>query len=425
MQKFIILLALLAFEACQQAKPSEQALHYRQAAEFEPSEAIWLLWSNYNHRADLPNEQATLDIINALVPHVKVKLVVANDSVYQYARRKIRPDLLEKQQVSIFKLPYQEFWARDMGPSFVLNQAGQLAMADFNFNAWGTGSLQDSVVKMDETLDERVAKLMKLPIVSTSLITEGGNHEVNGKGVLMLTEKVERGRNPKLSLTQIEKEYQRVLGIKKVIWLKEGLHEDDHTHRGTLQGAHGEKLYNLLTTNGHVDEMARFVDAHTILLAQVDSMDRTEPIGRENHRRMSENLRILRRARDQDGKPFRIIPMPLPKLIVDTLRPGDGTYDLISTMQYEDGSKFPIGKPVLGIAAASYLNFLIANDCVLMPSYYKKGGDLEVKKRDAQAQAILRSVFPQKKIIPIDALAVNFGGGGIHCITINEPKSKQ
>jgi agmatine deiminase len=140
---------------------------------------------------------------------------------------------------------------------------------------------------------------------------------------------------------------------------------------------------------------------------------------------MSENLRILRRARDQDGQPFRIIPMPLPKLIVDTLRPGDGTYDLISTMQYEDGSKFPIGKPVLGIAAASYLNFLIANDCVLMPSYYKKGGDLEVKRRDAQAQAILRSVFPKKKIIPIDALAVNFGGGGIHCITINEPKSKQ
>jgi agmatine deiminase len=233
MQKFLFLLALLALEACQQTKPSEQPAHYHQAAEFEPSEAIWLLWSNYNHRADLPNEQATLDIINALVPHVKVKLVVANDSVYQYARRKIRPDLLEKQQVSIFKLPFQEFWARDMGPSFVLNQAGQLAMADFNFNAWGTGSLQDSVVKMDESLDERVAKLMKLPIVSTPLITEGGNHEVNGKGVLMLTETVERGRNPKLSLTQIEKEYQRVLGIKKVIWLKEGLHEDDHTHRGT------------------------------------------------------------------------------------------------------------------------------------------------------------------------------------------------
>jgi agmatine deiminase len=107
------------------------------------------------------------------------------------------------------------------------------------------------------------------------------------------------------------------------------------------------------------------------------------------------------------------------------LHPGDGTYDLISTSDFENGHQFPKGKPVLGIAAASYLNFLIANGCVLVPAYYRPGADPEVKKRDEQAQSILRSVFPQKKIIPIDALAVNFGGGGIHCITINEPKSKQ
>lgn len=426
MQKITIAFTslLILLLGCNDPEPIKQRL-YHQAAEFEPTEAIWLLWSNYDHRTDMPNEQATLDIISALAPHVKVKLIVANDSLYQHARSKIRPDWLEKQQVSIFKLPYQEFWARDMGPSFVLDWQGKLAMADFNFNAWGIGSLQDSMVKMDESLDERVAKMMKLPVISSNLITEGGNHEVNGQGTLMLTEKVARGRNPKLSLTQIEKEYQRLLGVRKIIWLKEGLYEDDYTQRSPLPGPKGENLYTLLTTNGHIDEMARFVDAHTVLLAQVDSNDLDEPIGRENQRRLTQNLRILKTARDQDGKAFKIIRMPLPKLVVDTLRPGDGTYDLISISNFENGHQFPNGKPVLGIAAASYLNFLIANGCVLVPAYYRPGADAEVKRRDEQAQAILRSAFPQKKIIPIDALAVNFGGGGIHCITINEPKSKQ
>jgi agmatine deiminase len=103
---------------------------------------------------------------------------------------------------------------------------------------------------------------------------------------------------------------------------------------------------------------------------------------------------------------------------------GDGVYDIIKNYSYKDGTVFPKGKPVKVIAAASYLNFLIANDCVLMPKYWKEGLPLAVKERDAEALSILQSVFPGKKIIALDVLAVNLGGGGIHCITRNEPKVK-
>jgi agmatine deiminase len=116
------------------------------------------------------------------------------------------------------------------------------------------------------------------------------------------------------------------------------------------------------------------------------------------------------------------VRVPLPRLITGTLRPGDGVYDLLAEMEYADGSDFPKGKPIRAIAAASYLNFLIANDAVLVPRYGTPGGDAATLRRDAEAHAILQQVFPDRKIVPINALAVNWGGGGIHCITMNEPK---
>ena len=111
----------------------------------------------------------------------------------------------------------------------------------------------------------------------------------------------------------------------------------------------------------------------------------------------------------------------MPKHTFITLQTGDGVYEAIKDFDYKDGSVFPKGKRVKIIAAASYLNFLIANDCVLMPTYWKEGISLDVKKRDAEAMSVLQSVFPNKKIIPMDVLAVNMGGGGIHCITRNQP----
>ena len=170
-----------------------------------------------------------------------------------------------------------------------------------------------------------------------------------------------------------------------------------------------------------MDETARFVNDSTILLAEPVDFD--DPIDQENKRRMDVNFDILKRATDQDGKPFKIVRMPLPKLMFSTLKPNDGVYEIIKNFNYKDGSKFPVGKPIKVVTASSYLNFLIANDVVLMAKYYgEQTQDLAVRKRDEAAENVLKSVFLNKKIIGINAFPINLGGGGIHCITRNEPK---
>ncbi len=402
------------------------AINYRQAAEFEPTEAVWLIWSNYDHKEGFSNHKTQSDIITALLPYVKIKLIVPNDSTIDALKSEKTPlsilakTAIENGRLSFFKEDYQEFWARDMGPAFLIGSDGKLAIADFNFSGWGYGKTTDVEVQKDEKLDEKLAAKMGLKTLSTDLITEGGDHEVNGKGTLMVCESVELTRNPTMTKTQIEAEFKRVLGIKKVIWLEKGLIEDDYTFTKRLKNKRGDSVYTVLTTNGHVDETARFVNDSTIVLAEPVDLD--EPIDQENKRRMDANFSILQKATDQDGKPFKIVRMPLPKLMFSTLKPNDGVYEIIKNFEYKDGSKFPKGKPVKVVAASSYLNFLIANDVVLMAKYWRRGLDADIKKRDEAAERVLKSVFPNKKIVGIDAFAVNLGGGGIHCITRNEPK---
>ena len=399
---------------------------YRRAAEFEPMEAIWLLWSNYDHKDGYSNHKVQNNIITALLPYVKIKLVVPNDATMNAILSDKGPlsilakTAIENGRLSFFKEDYQEFWTRDMGPAFVVGSDGKLAIADFNFNNWGYGKTTDPLTIKDEKLDEKLAAKLNLKTVSTDLITEGGDHEVNGKGTLIVCESVELTRNPTMNLAQIEAEFKRVLGIKKVVWLKFGLYEDDYTFSGRLRNKNGDSLYTVLTTNGHVDETARFVNDSTILLAEPVDLD--DPIDKENKRRMDANFNILKQSTDQDGRPFNIVRMPLPKLMFSTLKPNDGVYEAIKDFTYNDGSIFPKGKPVKVIAASSYLNFLIANDVVLMAKYWQEGIAISIKSRDKAAEAVLKSVFPKKKIIGIDAFAVNLGGGGIHCITQNEPK---
>jgi len=414
------ILLILLIIACH-PKPVAEHFAVRRPAEFEPTEAVWLLWSNYEHKQGFSNEQVTIDLIQALLPYVKVKLVLPSDSVLQRVQPMLPTTALQSGQLTLYNLPYWEFWARDMGPSFVLDEKGKLNVTDFNFNAWGYALPGDPVAALDEKLDERIAALLKLPLRSSDMITEGGDHEVNGQGTMLLTESVEKNRNPQWSLTQIEAEFRRMLGVKKIIWMGQGLREDDHTFAGPFYDQSNQPIYNVVTTNGHADEYVRFAAADLLLLAQADSTS-SDPLEQENSRRLEENYRRLKAATDQNGRPFRIVRVPLPHPIISTMEPGDGIYDYISTLDYQDGSQFPVGQPIHVIAAASYLNFLVANGCVLMPTYWKAGMDAKVQARDEEVRAILQSAFPNKIIIPIDALAVNFGGGGIHCITMNEPR---
>ncbi|MFD1315635.1 agmatine deiminase family protein [Namhaeicola litoreus] len=418
---YVFLFVGISIFSCKSLEQKETISSVRFPGEFEKQESIWLIWPTEDHIKGMSNEEVSAQIILALHKSQKVNIAVADEEVEKNAKTYLANKSIQSENISFKIIPSIQMWIRDMGPNFVISQKGEKEIVDFNFNSWGYAEVKDPDNQVEEKFDEMVAKKTNLKLISSELISEGGNRESNGEGVLMTTESVELGRNPGWTKKQIEAEFQRTLGINKVIWLKEGVKEDDHTFKGPIVTKSGEKAYTVVTTNGHIDEFARFVNDHTILLAEVDSEELDDPIALENHRRLEENYKILKEATDQDGKPFEIIRIPMPKTILGIMKPGDPVYDYIATLDYQDGSSFPTGEPIKVIMAASYLNFLIANEVVLMQKYYSYEEDLSLKETDEKAKKILESLFPMKKVIAIDASAINFGGGGIHCITMQEP----
>lgn len=420
MMSRLFFFVFLCLFACR-PQPEKEISVLRQPAEFESTDAVWIIWPPSDHTTNTSNSEVTLNILEALGSDLDIVVTCANEALYKEAQAQISLRFKEQNNISITRINSVELWARDMGPNFVETTDGQLAVVDFNFDSWGYSDTTDADNKIEEAYDREAASLLEFPVIRSKMITEGGNREVNGKGTLMLTETVERGRNPNMSLEEMEAEFKRTLGVTNVVWLKEGLREDDHTFLGPIELEDGEKAYTVVTTNGHIDEYARFVNDSTILLAAVDSADLKDPIAMENHLRMSENYQILKEARDQDGRPFNIIRVTLPRTIVSTMKPGDGVYEYIKTLDYQDGSTFPEGEEINVIAAASYLNFLITEKVVIGQKYWREGMELVIQERDKQAEATLASVFPNRKIVMLDALAVNLGGGGIHCITMQQP----
>ncbi|MCM4152565.1 agmatine deiminase family protein [Arenibacter sp. N53] len=415
---FVISLLMLS---CSSPKKTDPLFVVNQPAEFESQEAIWLIWPSTDHKEGESVEQVTLAIIEALMGNLEIVITCKDRELLAHAQETLKNHFGELTKLKLLQLPSIEIWARDMGPIFVETNQNTLAIADFNFNSWGYSDTLNIDTKTEELYDERVAKHLQLPVISSTMISEGGNREVNGRGTLITTEAVEMDRNPHMTKEEMEKEYKRLLGVKKIIWLKKGLVEDDHTFLGPVTTLEGQKAYTVVTTNGHVDEFARFVNDSTILMAKVDSVELNDPIAFENHKRMKENYRILSESTDQDGEPFTIIEMPLPGTIFSTMGPGDYVYEYIKTLDYGNGSTFPKGESVTVIAALSYLNFIITNKVVIGQRCWREGMPDELKLKDEKAKQILQSVFPDRKVIMIDALAVNLGGGGIHCISMHQP----
>lgn len=411
----------LFISSCNSPKEKDNLVVISKPAEFQQQEAIWLIWPSTDYKKGESIENVTLSIIQAINGQEKIVISCKNATLLNHAKEVIRTRFGNLKNITLIELPNFDIWARDMGPIFVQTNQNTMAIADFNFNSWGYSDTLDPDNKTEEMYDERVGNHLKLPVISSSMISEGGNHEVNGKGTLMITEAVEKNRNPTVSKEKMEVEYKRLLGVKKVIWLKQGLVEDDHTFRGPITTSGGEKAYTVITTNGHIDEFARFVNDSTILLAQVDNPETGDPIALENYKRIEENYKILSAATDQDGKPFTIVRMPLNRTVYSTLSPGDWVYDYIKTLSYQDGSTFPDGDTIKVIAALSYLNFIITNKVIIGQSCWREGMPNELKLQDEKASGVLQSIFPDRQVIMLDALAVNLGGGGLHCISMQQP----
>jgi agmatine deiminase len=389
-------------------------------AEWEPHASIWMAWPVDEYVKDRPFAEVQMAMIRALVRHVTVDLVIQDADDAARVKRLFVERNVPLERVRFHPVPHTDIWFRDMGPLFVSDRKGALKVVDLKFNLWGTADLQDMSARVDEAVDRLVASRLKLPTVPSAMILEGGALEFNGQGTVLTTEAVVFDRNPKMTRDEAEAELKRLFNIRKVVWIKKGLAEDDHPLRGVLPGT----LFTL-GTNGHVDEFVRFVDARTLLLTVITAAEaKADPIARISYDRLEAAFDVLKNATDQDGKSFRIIRVPAAPMVINTVKPGDYVYDeLLSKYEYKDGTKIKKGEPIRVIAANSYLNFLVTNGVVLVPKYGQPGRPVWVHDRDEQVRRLLEDAFPGRQIVQINAENINLGGGGMHCITQQQPAS--
>ncbi len=401
--------------------------------EWEPHEAVWLGWED----ADSSYYPVIANTIKALMPTVQVKIAVRSDSLLRICKEYLSRSAIDTTAVLFYIMPGERYWIRDHGATFLVNGQGELAVADFDWSLYGMEGWynqyyhnnKDSVQKRLKNFDKnkntgKVDSLMalatKAAIVKSDIIIEGGAIEVNGKGTLILCEAVALQRNPGKSKQELEDGFKKALGVSKVIWMKQGLLEDAHIYQLHL------RKYSTMGTGGHTDEFVRFADSKTILLAWVDESEISKhPFNKVNYERMAENLRILEASTDQDGKPFRIIKVPLPDIIQRKIivkeKLGDGDSINVKPDFFIPEQRPAVGDTLWNVAAASYLNYLVSNGVVILPTYVNQGSS---SAKENRIREIFKTVYPERKQVFVACMPQNWDGGGIHCSTQQEPKRK-
>jgi len=413
----LILLSLtLIFISCNN---KESTTDFYMPAEFEPQEAVYVGWFN-NPRKD----SVAAEIVSALYNSVQVKIFYSKESMKHNANILLSGYGVDSNKINWIRDTLHYDFPRDPGPIFLLNNSGEMKIADFNWNVYGYEYVYkdfqlDKFDSLYGGIESREAKRLGVDLISSEIVNEGGAFEVNGNGVMMAIEETALQRNPGKSINEIEKEYLRLTGCKKMIWLKCSVIHD--------RAFDGPTIDNWFTggANGHIDEMARFVSPNTILLAKISDEERSSnPISNLDYEILKQNYKILQQATDLNGKPFRILRVPTPNLNVADYF----TEIIVSDEWREDGSlnlsSFANGDTIKITKAVTYMNFFISNDVVLIAKYWKEGMTESEKKKDEEVKKILQQEFPERKIIQINPLAINLGGGGIHCATQQQPKRK-
>ncbi len=405
---------------------------FRTVGEFEKQESVLMAWSTVEFACKGYNmDNVSLEIVRNLYGNVKIFICCDNEEVKQRAINKIKMCGLDTDKIEfviyLTPIPYP----RDFGAEVLVNDhTGELLLTNFNFNTYGMHTTDHPISKLLKEFSEFHAELVGVDkIVSTELISEGGDREFNGRGVMMAIEDTEvNKRNPHLSKYEVEDEFKRVFNLNKIIWLPLPTFDDENMYSGKIPGPNGKgDAYRSASANGHVDEMCRFVNENTILLAHISEEEaKKSKLHNLNKDRLDKAYEVLKNEVNIDGKPFQIVKMPVPEPIYLTIRAGDFVYDMWQESKEDlkgklfDGSPFP-GEEMVVLPALSYCNFLITNNIVIAQKYYSEGLPLEVKKKDEEALNILKSVFPDRKIVAINTIALNLYGGGIHCNTRNIP----
>ena len=412
-------------------KPPIARAEKRVPAEWEPHESIWMAWPTYNNKHDWDAEATYVQLLKTLIATVSVNLCVTDAAHAQQVRAYLQREGIASSEfgsrIHIRTVGYGDIWLRDTGPVYV--QSGRQTMAvDFDFNCWGWGSFVKDpgfagFIQREEGVDREIAKLTNATPLKSSLILEGGALEFNGKGTVIVSEDVVFQRNPAWSKVDVEAEFHRLFGTQKVIWLKGFVGNDAHPvinapYRMRLNGT-VQSVYTLMTTNGHTDEFVRFTTSSTILLAKPPSAEEAanDPIAARSRETLLEAQRLLSSATDQDGNLLQIQWMPETRSMFVTLDQQDEICKLLTGLDYQRVGKPNINrtKPITGVLAASYLNYLVTNQLVLVAKY--RDLDPGMAAADAEAVMVLRQAFPGRQVVAIDSRAINVGGGGIHCIT--------
>ena len=301
---------------------------------------------------------------------------------YGEGLQEARTEFAGEENITLLDIETDDAWARDMTPTFVLDEEGCVHGVDWCFNAWG-GSFDGLYQnwERDDRAAAAICQALDLPQVDAHpFVLEGGSVHCDGEGTLITTEAclLSPGRNPALSREEIEAELRRFLGIEKVIWLPHGIYLDE--------------------TNEHVDNVCAFTKPGEVLLAWTDREDDPQ------YAYSQACLQVLERERDAKGRKLQVRKLPIPDV------PQRIRQEELAGFRFEDGEDTrEVGERL----AASYVNFYIANEAVLLPQF----GD----PRDADAVRILVDCFPDRRIVPVPARAILTGGGNIHCITQQVP----
>lgn len=342
-------------------------LGYRMPAEWEPHTATWLGWPH--ELTDWPGKFAPIpwafaEIVRHLSRVEGVYLLVESADAEKRVRGILKKAGANLETVDFFRVSTDRGWMRDSGPICVKNDAGEVAYNNFVFNGWAKYSNHKKDAAVVIKANRKLKKRLILPMRGgRRVVLEGGSIDVNGRGTLLTTEeclqsKVQE-RNPRFTKRDYEEVFREYLGIRKVLWLGNGIAGDD--------------------THGHVDDLTRFTDASTVVtIVEEDRKD-------ANYAALQDNLKQLQSMTDQDGKALRVETLPMP-----------------SAVEF-DGQRLP----------ASYANFYIANKLVLVPTFNDAN--------DRMALNTLAKLFPGRDVVGIHCRDLVLGLGTIHCMTQQEP----
>lgn len=406
---------------------------FRYAGEFEEQEAVIVGWPRIIQPVKgMFTEGVMVQVIKALIGQVEKVIVNCGwPGTYDRCRELLTESGVDLKDITITQMPDMMHWARDYGPDIMKNDKGEMRLVHFRFDMYGMGEEDSEMSTLcHKYAPHMAAELGCFDIVSSCLISEGGDKEFNGAGVMMAIEETEVAkRNGSMTRDEVEAEFKRVFNLKKVIWLPKCHWEEEPSTIGVLDYVDGKPAYRSGSANGHIDELARFVDKNTVLLLEVDEEEaKSLESARITKERCDMAYEVLKNETDAEGTPLNIIriPAPIPEYVVTT--PEDWTnrtwgrrFAENEAALLDDGTPMPEGEIIMQ-PAMSYINYLVCNRVVIVQCYWREGKPEAIRQRDEEAMAALRKAYPGRTIVPIYSMDLNIRGGGIHCATKNIQK---